>query len=202
LYETLAQDFIYSDPDNLLVFMDNHDINRAMYEAKGDKNKFKLALNLILFTRGIPCIFYGTEIGIEGGSKHGELRQPFQGGFIGDERNAFTREGRTEEENELYDYLEELLRLRKEYPFLVKGKLRHIYQEDVYYLIKSFEDETALVILNTGKDDLSMNASQLKMFLPESRQLLNLKTNERIDLGSDELITLKGFNAEIFLQRK
>ncbi len=59
--------------------------------ADDNVEKFKIALNLVLFSRGIPSIFYGTEIGIKGGTKHGELRQPFPGGFVGDERNAFTQ---------------------------------------------------------------------------------------------------------------
>ncbi len=62
--------------------------------------RFKIALNLVLFTRGIPEIFYGTELGIEGGTRDGELRVPFPGGFSGDVRNAFTEQGRTEPENE------------------------------------------------------------------------------------------------------
>ncbi len=69
VYETLAQDIVYDNPDNLLVFMDNHDIERAMYIADGNIDKLKIALNLVLFTRGIPVIFYGTEIGIKGGIK-------------------------------------------------------------------------------------------------------------------------------------
>ena len=105
VYETIAQDIVYSNPDNLMVFFDNHDVDRAMLVADGNVDKFKIALNLVLFTRGIPKIFYGTEIGIKGGTKHGELRQSFPGGFVGDERNAFTKEGRTEFENDLYDYL-------------------------------------------------------------------------------------------------
>ena len=117
-YKTLAQDYIYSDPDNLVVFMDNHDIERAMFLADGNSGRLKVALNLLLFTRGIPVIFYGTEIGITGGLKHGELRQPFPGGFLGDKRNAFVSEGRTEKENEIYNYLHKLLKLRKKYPVL------------------------------------------------------------------------------------
>ena len=203
VYETLAQDFIYSDPDNLLVFMDNHDINRAMYEAKGNKNKFEVALNLILFTRGIPCIFYGTEIGIKGGTKHGELRQPFPGGFIGDNKNAFTETGRTPLENDIYNYLNELLKLRNKYPVLSKGSLRHIYPaENIYFLIKEYEGEIALVVINASENELIINSNQLKRFLPEARALSNLKTGEDYELDLIDNLSVKKVTAEIFLIRK
>jgi len=203
IYETIAQDFIYSNPQKLLVFMDNHDLNRAMYEAKGDINKFKVALNFILFTRGIPCIFYGTEIGIKGGTKHGELRQPFPGGFVGDERNAFTEDGRTEKENEIYNYLHELLNLRNKYSVLYKGSLKHIYlAENIYLLIKEYEDETALIIINASENELNINPIQLKVFLPEVKGLLNLITKEDYEVDLIDKFTINKVTAEIFLIRK
>jgi glycosidase len=203
LYKTIAQDYVYSDSDNLVVFLDNHDIDRAMLIANGNVNKLKVALNFLLFTRGIPVIFYGTEIGIEGGLKHGELRQPFSGGFTDDYRNAFTKDGRTEKENEIYSYLNELLNLRKEYPVLSKGKLRHIYPGgDVYIIIKEYEEETALVIVNAGEKEIPIHPSQMKTFLPEAISLINLKTNLEINLNIDEILLLKKTTAEIFLIEK
>ncbi len=203
VYETLTQDIVYSDPDNLCVFFDNHDIDRAMYILDGSVDKFKIALNLILFTRGIPVIFYGTEIGIKGGPKHGELREPFPGGFIDHDRNAFTQSGRTEIENEIFDYLQELLKLRNEYPVLAKGTLRHIFPtDDAYLLVKELNNETALVFINASENDLAVQPSQLKMFLPGADFLMNLKTNEDVNLNQDSQITINKLTAEIFLVRK
>jgi neopullulanase len=203
VYETIAQDIVYSDPDNLLVFFDNHDVDRAMLVADGDVDKFKIALNLVLFTRGIPAIFYGTEIGIKGGTKHGELRQPFPGGFFGDDRNAFSTNGRTETENDLFNYLQELLKLRNEYPSLSKGKLRHIYPfDDVYILVKSYEDEITMVLINSREKDFSMESLQIKNFLPEANELVNLKTKEEINLNSIDNFLINKMTAEIFLIRK
>ncbi len=203
VYETIAQDNVYSDPDNLLVFFDNHDVDRAMLVADGNVEKIKIALNLVLFTRGIPSIFYGTEIGIKGGKKHGELRQPFPGGFVGDKRNAFTIKGRTESENDLFSYLHQLLKLRSEYPALSNGKLRHIYPIDnLYVLIKSFENEMAIILINTNEQELLIDASQIKMFLPEASGLINLKTKEELDLSTNNQMTINKMTAEIFLIRK
>ncbi|MBT8383963.1 MAG: alpha-amylase [Ignavibacteriaceae bacterium] len=199
-YKTLAQDFVYSNPNNLVVFLDNHDIERAMFLAEGNYGKLKVALNLLLFTRGIPVIFYGTEIGIEGGLKHGELRQSFPGGFSGDKRNAFTSEGRTEKENEIYNYLSELLKLRKDFPVLSKGKMRHIYPgNDLYLITKVLENETTLILVNAGDKDVPVSPAQLKMFLPQAMMLKNLNTNSEIDLNTDEILFLKKTSTEIFL---
>jgi len=202
-YETIAQDFIYSDPDNLVVFIDNHDIERAMYLTDGDSNKLKVALNLLLFTRGIPVIFYGTEIGIKGGLKHGELRQPFPGGFLGDERNAFVSEGRTEIENEIFNYLQELLKLRKEHSVLSEGKLRHIFTgNNIYLIIKELYNESALIIINAGENNIPFYPSQIKIFLPQANRLINLNNDLEIDLNTDEILFLEKTNAEIFLIEK
>jgi len=198
-YETLAQDFAYSNPDNLLVFMDNHDIERAMFLADGNVKKFKIALNLVLFTRGIPVIFYGSEIGIKGGKSHGELRKPFPGGFIENDRNGFIEEGRTQQENEIYNYLSELLNLRKNNPVLAKGKLKHIYSgDDVYVIIKTLGDEQILIILNTGEKQIPIPTQQIKMFLPQVIELYNLKTKEVIDIKPYEILTLEKYSAEIY----
>lgn len=200
VYKILAQDNVYSEPDNLLVFFDNHDLKRAMLVSDGNVDKYKIALNLVLFTRGIPVIFYGTEIGIKGGQSDGELRQPFPGGFLGDERDAFKPEGRTEEENDIFNYLNKLLMLRKEYPVLSEGKLTHLYRNGIYLLIKTLGDERSVIILNTGKEDFSI--SELKSFLPEINRLKNLKTGELFELSKIDGLTIKALTAEIFLIRK
>jgi glycosidase len=200
LYETLTQDIVYSDPDNLLTFMDNHDISRAMFVANGNVNKIKIALTLLFFTRGIPVLLYGTEIGIMGGNSDGELRQPFPGGFEGDKRSAFSKEGRGEKENEIFNYLSALLKIRKQYPVLANGKLRHIYTgSDLYLLVKTYEEESALVILNTGEYELQVPVTQLKSFLNDFNTLRNIKTGYEIDLRREEPLTINGFVSEIYL---
>ena len=200
VYETITQDIVYSNPDNLVTFMDNHDITRAMYVAKGNVDKIKVALNLLLFTRGIPVLLYGTEIGIIGGKSDGELRQPFPGGFTGDKRNAFLKENRDKIENKIYNYLSSLLKLRQQYSVLTTGKLRHIYTgTDLYLLIKTFNEEAALIVLNTGEKELPIPIQQLKSFLKDFNALRNVKAGCEIDLNSAESLTLSGFDSEIYL---
>jgi len=203
VYETITQDIVYSDPDNLLVFMDNHDVDRAMLVADGNVEKYKIALNLVLFTRGIPAIFYGSEIGIKGGTKHGELRQPFPGGFVGDSINAFTDSGRTESENDIYNYIQELLKLRNDYPVLSLGKLRHIYPtENLYVLLKFYENNIALILINSGEENISLGYSQIKKYLPKAESLFNLKSKKEIILTTETPVVINRIDAEIFLVNK
>ena len=126
VYETYAQDFVYANPDYLLVFLDNHDISRAIFLANDDAARVKLAMTVLLFARGIPQILYGSEIGMLGGESHVELRADFPGGFPGDTQNAFTLEGRTKRQAEFFDFYQKLLQLRKSYPALSQGRMIHL----------------------------------------------------------------------------
>jgi glycosidase len=202
-YETLAQDIVYNDPNNLVVFLDNHDIERAMFIANGNVEKVKIGLNLLLFTRGIPVIFYGTEIGISGGKHHGELRYPFPGGFDGDDRYAFMRSERTEKENDIFNYLKGLLKFRKEHPVLSKGKMKHIYAGgDLYIILKNYKDAQSLIFVNSGEKEITIQPSQIQMFLADANEFVNLKSNKIIRLLEEENIILKGLTAEIFMLEK
>ena len=90
-YENFVNDFLYADVDNLLVFAGYHDSNRINEIYDGDLDKYKLALTLVLTTRGIPQIYYGDEIGMRGNKAEGDgdIRRDFPGGWDGDENNAF-----------------------------------------------------------------------------------------------------------------
>ena len=154
LYETLAKDFLYTDPNSLLTFADNHDIERIMYAANGDTSKFKLALTFLLTTRGIPQIFYGTEIGMVGGKSHGELREEFPGGFSDHKRSAFNREGRTKLENNIYTFIKNLIHLRKEHTAFSKGSLIQFPPKDELYVYFRIDDYEKVLVLINNKDDV------------------------------------------------
>ena len=76
LYEYLSQDIVYSHPMSLLTFLDNHDTSRFYRSEADTKNldRYKQALTFLLTTRGIPQIYYGTEILMA--DRQGEWRRP------------------------------------------------------------------------------------------------------------------------------
>ncbi len=152
VYSAIAMDYLYADPNALVTFVDNHDINRAMYGADSNVAKFLTALDILMTTRGIPQIFYGTEIGIKGTDHHGYLRADFPGGWKEDKRDAFTSEGRTETENLIYNHLKKLISIRLTNPAFTRGSLIHFPPEhDIYSYFREFKGEKFMVAVNGSK---------------------------------------------------
>ena len=144
LYYVLAQDFAYADPENLVIFPDNHDLNRYFENMQKDIRKYKMGLAYILTTRGIPQIYYGTELAMGGQEHkgHGDIRKDFPGGWSGDEKSAFVKEGRTNLQNEAFDFLSNVLNWRKGCDIIHSGELTHFLPEDgVYVLFNKYREE-------------------------------------------------------------
>ncbi len=200
IFNTLAQDFLYNDPNNLLTFFDNHDISRGLFVANGDVEKYKIALTILLTTRGIPKLLYGSEIGMVGDNKHGNIRAPFPGGFKGDTRNAFLSSGRTEYENDIFDFTRQLLAIRKKYKSLSQGKLIHFYPFDnTYVYFRETKDESTMIIVNGNEDDIKVDLNRFSETLSKIQKAKNIFTNEIFDLTQNKKITVKRKSADIFL---
>jgi neopullulanase len=199
LYNVLSKDHLYSEPDQLMIFADNHDVERLMYNLDGDVNRFKMIITFVLTTRGIPQIYYGTEIGMRGGRGHGATREDFPGGFPGDKRNAFTKSGRTETENELFEWFKNILKVRKEYKALNKGRLVHYSPEnEVYYYFRILDNEKIFIIMNNNRKKQRINLPD-EEFLKDAKGLLNLLTNEQSGI---EDIEIDSYSAAVYLVRE
>jgi neopullulanase len=153
IYTLLAQDFIYPDPNRNLTFLDNHDMTRFFLSVGKDLNKFKMGLAFLLTTRGIPQLYYGGEILMDGdGGYHPNVRKDFPGGWPGDQMNAFTKEGRTKEQNEAFDYMRTLLSWRKSTSAIHNGKLVHYIPEDNIYVYFRFNEQQTIMVVLNGND--------------------------------------------------
>ena len=200
IYETLAKDFLFNDPSKLLVFLDNHDIERIMFLVKENIDRFKLAIKLLLTTRGIPQIYYGTEIGLMGGKGHGNLRVNFLGGFPGDERNAFLEKGRTSQENDIFNFIKNLITLRKNYMALQKGKFIHFPPNDeVYIYFRVYQNEKIMVIINNNDYKKKVDLKPLGYMFKNANHLIDLETNQKIVLDKEKEIAIEGNNGVIYL---
>jgi len=165
LYYILAQDFVYNNPANTLVFLDNHDVTRIFSSLDGSIKKLKMALAFQLTTRGIPSILYGTELLMEGyeHEAHGKMRKDFTGGWPDDEKNGFTSVGRTDAQNEIYNYLQHLLNWRKSKEAIHTGKLTHFIPENnVYVYFRHHDDETVMIVLNNNDDSQTLQTERFK----------------------------------------
>jgi glycosidase len=200
IHEVFAQDFLYGDTDNLMTFIDNHDTPRAFYIVEGKSGRVKLCLAMLLTARGIPQLLYGTEIGMLGGRRHVDLRADFPGGFPGDKRSAFTRTGRTEKENEVFDYLRALLRLRKQHPALSVGEMTHMVPKDeVYMYLKQYKEEKILVIVNGNERQQRIDLNEAGHWFNGAKSLQNLISGEVIGYENEMKLRLDGMSAGIFL---
>lgn len=165
LYDALAEDFLYPDPYRLVVFGDNHDLDRLFTSLNENLDRLKLTMTFLLTTRGIPSIYYGTEIlktGLEH-TNHGNIRTDFPGGWPGDAENAFTREGRTQEQNEAFDFIRKLLQYRKNNQVLQFGKLTHFIPENnIYVYFRTLLSKRVMIILNSNDKPMQLNLDRFK----------------------------------------
>jgi glycosidase len=199
IYNVIAKDYLYSDPTQLVTFADNHDVPRVAYFSKGDLKKTKLVYDILLTTRGIPQLFYGSEIGLIGTDDHGTLRMPFPGGFPGDKRNAFNKNEREKNENELFDHIKELLALRKKFPAIAEGKLTHYPPvNDVYVYFRTLGKEKIMVVINNSEEKQSVDFAPMKSLVTLKSMLLNLRTNIKTSIGSNFQLPIEAGSSLIF----
>lgn len=156
LYDHLSQDFMYPEPQRILTFLDNHDSDRFLLEKPDSLDNWKQAVTFLLTSRGIPQIYYGTEI-LMNGSKEGSdgyVRKDFPGGFPGDKVNAFTREGRTQQQNEAWDFISKLLQWRRNEArdVMARGSLKHFMPQNGLYVYQRKLDDKEVTVIMNGRD--------------------------------------------------
>lgn len=188
LYDYITQDLVYGNPMNLLTFLDNHDTSRFYTREEQTKNitRYKQALLYLLTTRGIPQIYYGTEILMPGdkGEGDGTLRRDFPGGWTGDKTNCFTREGRTKLQNEAFDYTRKLLNWRKGNEAVGKGTLKHFsIANGTYVYERKYGNQSAVIIMNGTDKPQELDLTPYKEILPKA---------QATDVLSGKTINLKG----------
>ncbi len=193
-------DYLYADPYNILIFLDNHDTERFSERIGFDMNKYKLAAAHLLTTRGIPQLYYGTEI-MMGGQKSmgdGDIRRDFPGGWPNDARNAFTVEGRTAQENEAFQYLRSLLHYRKINPVLHSGKMvQFIPRDNLYVYFRMNQEKTVMVILNNSDVPRSPDIQRFEECLKGIRSGREIVSGETMDLNNLQIDGKKALILEL-----
>ncbi len=163
IYYTLAQDGLYGDASKNVIFLDNHDISRAWAVFKQDMAHMKMAHVMLLTMRGIPQLYYGSEL-LFGNYANGggtNVRQDMPGGWQGDSTNVFTATGRSQQQNELFDYISRLARWRQGSDAIRFGKLTQFVPEDnVYVYFRHTENSSVMVVVNADKTDKTLDAKR------------------------------------------
>ncbi len=163
MYHLMAQDFLYSDPMLNVVFLDNHDTERYLSLVGEDRSKLKMALAFLLTMRGIPQVYYGTEILMSGFKDPGDanVRKDFPGGWPGDPRDAFTAKGRTAAENDMFQFTRSLMQWRRTSTPIHNGKLMHFIPYDNTYVYFRYNDEgTVMVVVNASKESKNLSLAR------------------------------------------
>ena len=187
LYDYQTQDLVYANPMNLLTFLDNHDTSRFAQTDEMAKNlkRYKQAMVFLLTTRGIPQIYYGTEILMTGdkGKGDGDLRKDFPGGWQGDTRNCFAKNGRTALENEAFEFTRQLLNWRKGNQVIGKGNLKHYsIQNGVYVYQREFNGKSVVIIMNGTDDSKELDLAPYQEILPRENAL-DVLTGKNVNLS-------------------
>lgn len=184
LYATVALDFLYKDPTQNVVFLDNHDMSRFYSMVNEDLNKYKTGLALLFTMRGIPQVYYGTEILMKNYSNpDGLVRLDFPGGWKGDKADKFKAAGRTPQENEAYNYFSKLANFRKTSDALQNGKLMQYVPENGIYVYFRYNDQnnkTVMVIVNTEDKMKELETSRFKERMETASAATNVITGENL----------------------
>ncbi|MBB1386757.1 glycoside hydrolase family 13 protein [Pseudoalteromonas sp. SG45-5] len=203
VYQSLANDFLYPDTDNIMVFADNHDMSRVYTELKQDLAKTKMAMTMLLTTRGIPQIYYGTEVLLDNtpSKDHGDIRIDFPGGFEHQQANAFTGEDLTADQHSMHTMMSALLHFRKTSPALTNGKLTHFSPKNgVYSYARLSDEQTVLVFLNKNAQTINQELDYMKEVLPHNAKAKDILSNETHMLKSK--LTLKPMSATVLVINK
>ena len=165
LYTTLAQDLVYKDPMRNVIFLDNHDISRFFSVVGEDMNKYKSSLNWLFTCRGIPELYYGSELATTGTTSpsDGYVRLDFPGGWPGDKNNKFEQNGRNEKDNEIWKQVHALANFRKTSSAITTGKMMQYVPDDGLYVYFRYDaKQTVMVVMNTSKTDKTISFKNIK----------------------------------------
>lgn len=188
LYNTIANDYLYANTNNLLIFVENHDTQRLNNVLKNDFAKYKMLMSFLMTTRGIPQIYYGTEIGMTGNKDvgDGDVRRDFPGGWMGDSISAYTANGRTTSQNEYFNYQSKLLNWRKSKSVIHTGLLtQFVPQNDVYVYFRYNDKENIMIVINNNETEQILKTDRYTESIKNKTIGIDVMTAKSFDLKSD-----------------
>lgn len=190
-YEMLANDFLYPDAFNLVTFMDNHDMARIYDQVNQNYDLYKMAMVYLYTLRGIPQVYYGTEITMsypENPADHGGLRIDMPGGWEGDEVNVFKGEGLNEQQKDALQFIKTLTNYRKNTTALQDGKLVHYAPKEETYVMFRYDDKTKVMsIFSKNKETKEVDLARFFEMLGDATKAKDIVTGKEYDLSSGKI---------------
>lgn len=187
IYNSLCYDYLYPNPSSVMAFIENHDTDRFLGNGK-DTMALKQAYALLLTMNRIPQLYYGTEILMNGTKEttDGNVRKDFPGGFVGDKANKFTREGRTAEENAMFDWTSRLLHWRQGNEVITQGKqTQFIPHNGVYVIARQYNGKNVMTILNGRNSANKLEVKRYAEIIGKQTTARDVTTGKTISLSTD-----------------
>lgn len=193
VYTNFVSDYLFPNTDNMLVLAENHDTSRFNTIYKNDFNKYKMAMALIATIRGIPQIYYGSEVGMDGDKAKGDadIRKDFPGGWNGDANNAFTKSGRTPDQQKYFDFTSKLFNWRKANDAVHFGKMKqYIPENNVYVYFRYTDDKSVMVIINNSTSTQNIKTNRFNEGIQNYKDGNDILSGKTFDLKND--ISIEG----------
>jgi len=184
IYENVVNDFLYPEINQLLIFGENHDTDRFNQRYPSIKN-YKLLMTLLATMRGIPQLYYGSEIGMAGDKSKGDadIRQDFPGGWKEDAQNAFEATSRTSVQNEYFNFTKNLFNWRKDKPVIHFGKtVQFIPEHNVYVYFRYTDDAKVMVVINNNDKDQQLALQRFAEMIGSAQQGFDVISKQPIGL--------------------
>ena len=191
---TLSHDVLYKDPYSLVTFLDNHDLSRFYSVINKDYDKFKMGMAMLYTLRGIPCVYYGTEILMSNyADPDAKVREDFPGGWAADSTNKFLAAGRTTQENEAFNFCKALGKWRKENAWFGKSKLTQFVPDDNTYVYFRYDEKHSLMcVYNANEKETTVKLSRFKECVRRRKEATDVISGNKIQLGDAVTVPAKG----------
>ena len=191
MYQVLGEDYLYENPNKNLTFLDNHDVSRIYSVLNEDFNAWKRCMSLLFTLRGMPCIYYGTEILMKGKTAESDayVRFDFPGGWKSDSENKFKKSGRTAQEEEAFNYIRTLALFRQKNAVFLNGKTMQFAGKDhSYAYVRYTENQAVLCVYNQKNEVNAFDMERIKERTKGYSAMRNIFTNERINIDGKPLL--------------
>jgi glycosidase len=188
LYESMSNDFIYANPNKLLVFGDNHDMDRIYTQLGNDLALTKMAMTYLFTIRGIPQVYYGTEVLLNNTSHpgdHGSIRADMPGGWASDNTNAFKAKSLTEDQANMQAYVKKLLNWRKGSKAVTSGKTLHFAPfNDIYVYFRYTDSEKIMVVMNRNEKSVIVDPKRFAEIIGKHATAVDIFSTAMFDITS------------------
>jgi neopullulanase len=191
LYEMLSNDHVYANPFNLVTFESNHDVPRLYSLLHEDTDLYRMALSYLLTMRGIPQMFYGSEIAMTSPTVRddGKVRSDFPGGWPTDNINAFTGIGLNPSQQQTQKLVKTLLNWRKTATAIHHGKLIHFAPEQGTYTYFRYNDsQTVMVVMNKQHHAVTLDLNRFRQVLPGGTTATEVISGKRMTLDKQLIV--------------